>query len=93
MPSMPSVPLMSARPSLAISVSGSIPAAASAVAASPRVPSRDCSSPSPISASAQCASGARSPLAPSEPCSGTIGTSPALSSATICSATTGRAPE
>ena len=33
MPSMPSVPLISARPSLASSVSGSMPAAASASAA------------------------------------------------------------
>ena len=51
------------------------------------------SSPSPIRASAQCASGARSPLAPSDPCSGTAGASPALSIATIVSATSGRAPE
>ena len=49
-------------------------------------------SPSPISASAQCASGARSPLAPSEPCSGTTGSSPASSIASIVSASTGRAP-
>ena len=85
---MPSVPLISASPSLACSVSGSIPASRSASAAG-----RPPSSPSPISASAQCASGARSPLAPSEPCSGTAGVRPALSSATIVSATSGRAPE
>ena len=93
MPSMPSVPLMSARPSLAMSVSGSMPAAAIATAAGTRAPSCSCTSPSPSSASAQCASGARSPLAPSEPCSGTTGVRPALSSATIRWATTGRAPE
>ena len=89
---MPSVPLTSARPSLAVSVTGSMPASASASAAGRRRPSRSCTSPSPISASAQWASGARSPLAPSEPCSGTTGVTPAFSSAAIVSATSGRAP-
>ena len=46
-----------------------------------------------MSVSAQCASGARSPLAPTEPCSGTTGVRSALSSARIVSATAGRAPE
>ena len=46
----------------------------------------------PISTSAQWASGARSPLAPSEPCSGTTGASPALRSAASVSATNGRVP-
>ena len=56
-------------------------------------PAASATSPSPISASAQWASGARSPLAPSEPCSGTTGVTPALRSAAIVSATSGRAPE
>ena len=57
MPSMPSVPLMRARPSLATSSTGSRPAAASASAAGISVPSASRTSPSPISASAQCESG------------------------------------
>ena len=92
-PSIPSVPLISASPSLAPSASGSAPLAASASAPSIRSPSGLVASPSPISTSAQWASGARSPLAPSEPCSGTTGVTPALSSASIVSATSGRAPE
>ena len=87
------MPLISARPSLAVSVSGSIDASASASAAGARSPEPVHSSPSPISARPQWASGARSPLAPSEPCSGTTGSRPAASSASIVSATTGRAPE
>ena len=51
------MPLISARPSFARSVSGSIPASASASAAGRRRPSASLTSPSPISASAQCASG------------------------------------
>ena len=87
------MPLISARPSFAVSVSGSIPAAASASAAGRRPPSARSISPSPMSARPQWASGARSPLAPSEPCSGTTGVSLALSSAAIVSATSGRHPE
>ena len=49
-------------------------------------------SPSPSRASAPWASGARSPLAPSEPYSGTIGEMPALRRSTIACATSGRAP-
>ena len=82
MPSMPSVPLMSASPSFGPSVSASM------ADASPSI-----TSPSPSNTSAQWASGARSPLAPSEPYSGTRGVMPALSSARIASATSGRAPE
>ena len=79
MPRMPSVPLVSASPSFSASSSGLRARAA-------RAPRRragavaDRTSPSPSSASAAWASGARSPLAPSEPCSGTTGTMPALSS-------------
>ena len=58
-----------------------------------RTPRRERSAPSPISESARCASGARSPLAPTLPCSGTGGHSPALSIAASSSARSGRAPE
>ena len=71
------VPLISARPSLAASVSGAMPASRSAGAAGARSPSTSIS-PSPISASVRCASGARSPDAPTEPCAGMYGTRPAL---------------
>ena len=53
----------------------------------------DDDSPSPISASVRCASGARSPDAPTEPCDGTNGTRPALCTATSVSTTTSRTPE
>ncbi len=92
MPSMPSVPLMSARPSLASSTTGSMPAATSRSAESASMPSAPYARPSPISTSAQCESGARSPLQPSEPYSCTFGVMPALSSAAMVSATTGRIP-
>ena len=78
MPRMPSVPLMRARPSLARSVTGARPARASASAVGSTPPSAAHTSPSPISASAQWLSGARSPLAPSEPCSRTTGVMPCV---------------
>ena len=87
------MPLISARPSFAVRVTGSMEAAASPSAAGTRSPLGVNTSPSPISARPQWASGARSPLAPSEPCSGTTGSSPAASSASIVSATIGRAPD
>ena len=92
MPSIPSVPLISASPSLATSTTGVSPAAASASAAGIRVPDASRTSPSPISASAQCESGARSPEQPSEPYSCTTGVIPALSTPAISSATSGRTP-
>ena len=74
MPSIPSVPLMRARPSLARSVSGSMPAAAERAAApSTSEPSARRAWPSPSSTRALDARGARSPLAPSDPCSRTTG--------------------
>ncbi len=79
-PSIPSVPLISASPSLARSCTGDRPAAASASAAGISAPDASRTSPSPISASAQCASGARSPEQPSEPYSRTTGVIPADSS-------------
>ncbi len=87
------MPLISASPSFGPSTGGSIPASASAAAAGAGRPSEPSTSPSPIIARAQWASGARSPLAPSEPCSGTTGSSPAASIASIVSASSGRAPE
>ena len=79
MPSMPSVPLISAKPSLASSSIGLMPAAASAEAVSISTPFASWTRPSPISAKAQCESGAKSPLQPSEPNSGTTGVIPAFS--------------
>ena len=93
MASMPSVPLMSARPSLAANSIGSIPACANASAAASREPSLPSTHPSPSSASAQWASGARSPDAPSDPCSGTHGVMSWLSRSTSACATSGRTPE
>ncbi len=79
MPSIPSVPLISASPSFSRRVTGSIPAAASASAAGRSTPSASRTSPSPVIASAQCASGARSPEQPSDPYSRTTGVIPAVS--------------
>ena len=73
MPSMPSVPLIRASPSLAASSTGVSPTAASASAAGISAPVASRTDPSPISASAQCESGARSPEQPSEPYSWTTG--------------------
>ena len=56
------------------------------------MPAASRTGPSPIKASAQCASGARSPEQPSEPYSCTIGVMPADSSAAYVVATTGRTP-
>ena len=79
MPNIPSVPLISAKPSLASSSIGLIPAAASALAVTISTPLASWTRPSPISAKAQWERGARSPLQPSEPNSGTTGVIPALS--------------
>ena len=92
MPSIPSVPLIRASPSLAASSTGSRPAAASASAAGSSVPVASRTSPSPISASAQCDSGARSPEHPSEPYSRTTGVIPWLSSDAISCAVSRRTP-
>ena len=76
---MPSVPLISARPSFSCSSTGAMPAARSASAASTSVPPASRTGPSPVSASAQWASGARSPEQPSDPYSWTTGVIPAVS--------------
>ena len=86
------VPLISASPSLAPSTSGSSPARRSASAPGSSSPPTS-ASPSPTSGSARCASGARSPLAPSEPRDGTRGCTPAASSASSSSTVSRRTPE
>ena len=91
-PRIPSVPLVRAKPSFSTNCRGSMPARARASAA-PIAPSSVNTSPSPIRTSAAWASGARSPLAPREPCSGTTGTTPALIRRTSDSATCGLAPD
>ncbi len=69
-----------------------MPASSSASAAGRRSPSASRTSPSPISASAQWASGARSPEQPRLPNSGTTGVMPAVSSAASVSAVSTRMP-
>ena len=66
------VPLISARPSFAPSAIGLKPAFAKASAAGMRSPSK-IASPSPIIAAVICASGARSPDAPTDPWLGITG--------------------
>ena len=73
MPSMPSVPLIRARPSFSAASPGSARPRPAPAAAGRRRPRGSITSPSPISASATVASGARSPEQPSDPYSGTIG--------------------
>ncbi len=77
--SIPSVPLMSARPSFSASATGSQADGAQRVAGAGARPTASRTNPSPVIASAQWASGARSPEQPSEPCSWTTGVRPALS--------------
>src|SRR5437667_406020 len=76
------VPFTNASPSFASRV----------IAARPAARSRPPSSPSPIIASARCDSGARSPDAPTLPCDGTVGWTPAFNIATISSGRTARTP-
>ena len=76
------VPLTNASPSFASSPIGSRPCARTALP----------SSPSPIIASARCASGARSPDAPTLPCDGTRGCTRWFSIATMSSGSAGRTP-
>ena len=92
MPSMPSVPLMSARPSFSRSRTGSMPAAARACAAGIRSPAASLTTPSPRMASAQWASGARSPEQPRLPYSCTTGVMPAFSSAAYARTVSSLAP-
>ena len=86
------VPLTSESPSLLASRIGSRPTARRAA-----VPFRSSPStiacPSPTSGSARCASGARSPLAPTEPRAGTQGSTPRFRHSSSSSTVTTRAPE
>ena len=86
------VPLISASPSLAPSVTGARPARAKASVPGRRVPATR-ASPWPIITAAMCARGARSPEAPTLPCSGITGVTPRASIASIRSTITGRTPE
>ena len=54
---------------------------------------RRSASPSPMTTSARCASGARSPEAPTEPCAGMTGRTPRSSRPRSASTTSGRTPE
>ena len=91
-PSIPSVPLISARPSFSPSSTGAKPAAARASAAGWAEPSAPSTTPSPISTMATWASGARSPEQPSEPYSGTTGVIPRSSRSASSWAVAGRIP-
>ena len=86
------VPLISARPSFGAERDRREPGRGERVARR-RASRRPTTSPSPISTSARCASGARSPLAPTEPRLGTRGCTPRLSSATSASSVSTRMPE
>ena len=86
------VPLISERPSFASRRVGSRPTRASASKPGSRSPSTN-ASPSPTSGSARCASGARSPDAPTEPRLGTTGSTPRLRHSSRSSTVSMRAPE
>ena len=86
------VPLMSESPSFDASRTGVSPAACSASAPDMSFPPK-VASPSPTSGSARWASGARSPLAPTDPRAGTWGTTPALSASIRSSTVSTFAPE
>ena len=86
------VPLTSESPSFAANRTGSRPTRARASAPARRSPSTH-ASPSPTSGSARCASGARSPEAPTEPRLGTTGSTPRSRSASSSSTVSTRAPE
>ncbi len=86
------MPLSSASPSLGPSVSGKRCASASAWSAGIATPSTN-DSPTPSIAAVMCASGARSPDAPTEPCAGTTGVSPLSSIASISATVAGCTPE
>ena len=83
---------MRARPSFSARTIGSRPCAARASAAGTNRPSTVLTCPSPMTVSATCASGARSPEQPRLPYSWTTGVSPADSSPAYACATSGRTP-
>ena len=86
------VPLVSAKPSFAASVTGCKPARRSA-SAPVRCSPLYIASPSPMMGRLMCASGARSPLAPSDPFCGMSGCTPALSMSSSSWSVSSRTPE
>ena len=86
------VPLIMARPSFAPKTKGFRPIFFKA-SIPEMVCSRKTASPSPIKTAVMCASGARSPDAPTDPCDGITGVTPFFSKAPICSITSQRTPE
>ncbi len=86
------VPFRSARPSLGPRARGLSPASARAAAAGLGAPSTKIS-PTPIMVAAMCASGARSPDAPTEPCPGITGVRPRISRASSRAMVCGCTPE
>ena len=86
------VPLMSDRPSFARSRIGSSPTRVSASKPGSRSPSTN-ASPSPTSGRARCASGAKSPDAPTEPRLGTTGSTFRSRHSSSSSTVVSRAPE
>ena len=86
------VPLFSAKPSLQLKRTGDKSNFSSTLRAGKRSPLK-ITSPKPSSGSAKCDSGAKSPLAPTEPNSGTTGVMPKLSKASISLSTRVRMPE
>ena len=86
------MPLSSARPSLAPSVTGSRPCETKATLAGTR-PCGVKHSPTPIITAVMCDSGARSPDAPTEPCAGTTGMTSFASIASSSATVSGRTPD
>ena len=89
--SIPCVPFRRERPSFASRATGAMPARRRASAPGSVSPLR-WARPSPMTTWARCASGARSPDAPTEPCDGVTGNTLALSMAQRVSTTIGRMP-
>ena len=86
------VPLMSPSPSFGPRMTGASPARSSATRAGSRTPSKP-ASPSPIRVAAICASGARSPEAPTDPCTGTTGVTLRARQSSISFAVSQRIPD
>ena len=86
------VPLISASPSFGPRTTGESPAACSAAPPGREAPANS-AMPSPIITAAICASGARSPEAPTEPCAGITGVTPRSSIASSSAITSHRTPD
>ncbi len=92
-PLTPRCPLSSASPSLAASATGSSPAFLAPSAPEAIRPASARFPPSPSKAQDRCASGAKSPDAPTEPFAGISGYTPAFTRAMSASITLNRIPE